>query len=156
MAIFTACKVSYSFTGASISTSVKTFSVDYFPNRAKLVNPNLSQTFTDGLQDKIIRQTSLSQIEEDGDLEYSGQITEYDVRPMNIQQGDLAALNRLTIGIKVKFVNNKDHSQDWEKTFSQYEDFESSQSLSSVEDALVPEIITKLTDDIFVASVANW
>jgi len=155
-AIFAACKVSYSFTGASISTNVKTFSVYYFPNRAKLVNPNLSQVFTDGLQDKIIRQTSLSQIEEDGDLEYSGQITEYDVRPMNIQQGDLAALNRLTIGIKVKFVNNKDHSQDWEKTFSQYEDFESSQSLSSVEDALVPEIVTKLTDDIFIASVANW
>jgi hypothetical protein len=75
---------------------------------------------------------------------------------MNIQQGDLAALNRLTISVKVKFVNNKDHSQDWDKSFSGFEDFESNQSLSAVEDQLVPEIITKLADDIFNASLANW
>jgi len=130
--------------------------VDYFPNRARLVNPNLSQLFTDALQEKLIKQTSLSQITDKGDLEFSGQITDYDVKPMNIVKGDLAAQNRLTIGIKVKFTNNKDHTQDWEKTFSAYEDFESSNSLSSVEDSLVPEIIKKLTDDIFNASIANW
>ncbi len=155
-AIFTACKVSYSFTGASIAPNVKTFSVYYFPNRARLVNPNLSQSFTDGFQEKLIKQTSLNQITESGDLEFSGQITEYDVKPMNIQQGDLAALNRLTISVKVKFVNNKDHEQDWEKTFTAYEDFESTQSLSNVEDGLVTEIVKKLTDDIFNASIANW
>lgn len=154
--VFAACKISYSFTGASIAPNVKTFSVYYFPNRAKLVNPNLSQLFTDGLQEKLIKQTSLNQISEDGDLEFNGQITDYDVRPMNIVSGDLAAQNRLTIGVKVKFTNNKDHTQDWEKTFTAYEDFESSNSLSSVEDQLVPEIIKKLTDDIFNASVANW
>jgi len=154
--IFTACKIGYSFTGASIAPNVKTFSVAYFPNRARLVNPNLSQSFTDGLQEKLIRQTSLNQITEGGDLEFSGQISEYDVRPMNIQQGDLAALNRLTITVKVKYVNNKEHAQDWEKTFTGYEDFESSQSLSNVEDNLVTEIVKKLTDDIFNASIANW
>lgn len=155
-AIFTACKISYSFTGAVPMVGVKTFSVYYFPNRAKLVNPNLSQSFTDGLQEKLIKQTSLNQISESGDLEFSGQITEYDVKPMNIQQGDLAALNRLTVSVKVKFVNNKDHTQDWEKSFSQFEDFESTQSLSNVEDGLVTEIVKKLTDDIFNASLANW
>ena len=154
--VFAACKISYSFTGASIAPNVKTFSVYYFPNRAKLVNPNLSQQFTDGLQEKLIKQTSLNQISENGDLEFNGQITDYEVRPMNIVQGDLAAQNRLTIGIKVKFTNNKDHEQDWEKTFTAYEDFDSNNSLSSVEDGLVPEIIKKLTDDIFNASVANW
>ena len=154
--VFTACKVSYSFTGASISPSVKTFTVTYFPNRARLVNPNLSQQFTDGLQEKLIKQTSLNQITDNGDLEYSGQITEYDVKPMNIQQGDLAAQNRLTVGIKVKFTNNKDHEQDWEKSFTAYEDFDSNSSLGDVEDDLVRLIIVKLTDDVFNASVANW
>lgn len=154
--VFAACKISYSFTGASIAPTVKTFSVYYFPNRAKLVNPNLSQQFTDGLQEKLIKQTSLNQISENGDLEFNGQITEYDVRPMNIVQGDLAAQNRLTISVKVKFTNNKDHEQDWDKTFTAYEDFDSNNSLSTVEDSLVPEIIKKLTDDIFNASVANW
>lgn len=156
MVIFTACKVSYSFSGAVPMVGVKTFSVDYFPNRAKLVNPNLSQQLTDGLSEKMTRQTSYSQIEEEGDLVFSGQITGYDVKPMNIQQGDIAGQNRLTISVKVKYVNNKDHSQDWEKSFTQYEDFESSFSLSDVEDDLVPQIIVKLTDDIFNASIANW
>jgi hypothetical protein len=155
-AIFTACKVSYSFTGASIAPNVKTFSVYYFPNRARLVNPNLSQQFTDGLQEKLIKQTSLNQISESGDLEFSGQITDYDVKPMNIGEGDLAAQNRLTITIKLKFVNNKDHEQDWDKSFTAYEDFDSNQSLSAIEDSLVPEIIKKLTEDIFNASIANW
>jgi hypothetical protein len=157
--IFTACKITYSFTGASIASNVKTFSVYYFPNRAKLVNPNLSQQFTqgqDGLENKLIKQTSLNQIKENGDLEFSGQITEYDVKPMNIVQGDLAAQNRLTISVKVKFTNNKDHEQDWEKTFTQYEDFDSNRSLTDVEDALASAIIKKLVDDIFNASVANW
>lgn len=158
-AVFTACKISYSFTGASISPSVRTFSVYYFPNRARLVNPNLSQELTQGtkgLENKLIKQTSLNEVKENGDLEYSGQITDYDVKPINISQGDLAAQNRLTIGIKVKFTNNKDHDQDWEKTFTEYEDFSSTQSLDQVESDLVPAIVDKLTDDIFNASVANW
>ena len=154
--VITACKIGYSFTGASIAPNVKTFSVYYFPNRARLVNPNLSQNFTDGLQEKLIRQTSLNQIAESGDLEFSGQITDYDVKPMNIQEGDIAALNRLTVSIKVKFVNNKDHEQDWEKSFSAYEDFDSNKSLSEAEDDLVVEIVKKLTEDIFNASIANW
>lgn len=135
---------------------VKTFSVDYFPNRARLVNPNLSQQFTDGLQEKLIRQTSYSQISENGDLEFSGQITDYEVRPMNIQEGDIAAQNRLTVGVKVKFTNNKDHGMDWEKSFTAYEDFDSNKSLSDAEETLVTEIVKKLTDDIFNASIANW
>lgn len=154
--VFTACKISYSFTGAVPMVGVKTFSVDYFPNRARLVNPNLSQQLTDGLQDKLTRQTSYNQISENGDLEFTGQITDYEVRPMNIQEGDLAAQNRLTVTIKVKYTNNKEHAQDWEKTFTAYEDFDSNRSLSEAEDALVTEIIKKLTDDIFNASIANW
>jgi hypothetical protein len=154
--VFQACKISYSFTGAVPMVGVKTFSVDYFPNRAKLINPNLSQQFTDALQDKIMKQTSYNLIPEGGDLEFSGQITGYDVKPMNIQKGDLAAQNRLTVSVKVKFTNNKYHEQDWEKSFSAYEDFDSNNSLGDVEDQLVIDIMKKLNDDIFNASIANW
>ncbi|WP_299581435.1 LptE family protein [uncultured Sunxiuqinia sp.] len=150
------CQVSYSFTGASISPEVKTFSVYYFPNRARLINPNLSQQMTEALQDKLLRQTSLDQQEESGDLEFEGQITNYETRPMNISQGDLAAQTRLTVSVKVKYTNNTNHDEDWEKTFSAYEDFDSNQILSSVEDELVTTILEKLTEDIFNASIANW
>lgn len=148
--------MSYSFTGASISPDVKTFSVYYFPNRARLVNPNLSQQITEALQDKLLRQTSLDQLEDSGDLEFEGQITGYDTRPMNISEGDLAAQTRLTVSVKVKYTNNKNRDDDWEKTFSAYEDFSSTEILSNVEDQLMIEIIEKITDDIFNASIANW
>jgi hypothetical protein len=150
------CKVSYSFTGASISPEVKTFSVYYFPNRARLVNPNLSQQITEALQDKLLRQTSLNQEDENGDLEFEGQITNYDTRPMNIQEGDLAAQTRLTVTVKVKYTNNTNHDEDWEKSFSAYEDFDSARILSDVEEDLMVEILEKLTEDIFNASIANW
>jgi hypothetical protein len=154
--IFQSCKISYSFTGANISPNVKTYSVYYFPNRAQLVNPTLSQTFTEALKEKLQRQTSLNELAENGDLEFEGQITQYDVRPMSIQSEDRAALNRLTIGINVKYTNNQNPEQSMEKTFSAFEDFDSSQSLADVEDGLVPEIIEKINEDIFNATIANW
>ena len=95
-------------------------------------------------------------LSEGGDLEFEGQITGYETRPMNIKEGDLAAQNRLTVTIKVKYTNNKNHDDDWEKSFSAYEDYDSTQSLNEVEDALMEEILVKLTDDIFNASIANW
>ena len=150
------CSIKYSFTGAGKLTGVKTFSVYYFPNRARLVNPNLSQQMREALEDKLLRQTSLTQVDENGDLEFEGQITTYETRPMSIKEGDTSALTRLTIAVKVKYTNNKNHDEDWEKTFSAYEDFESSQTLSSVEDELVTTILDKLTEDIFNASIANW
>ena len=154
--IINSCKISYSFTGANISPEVKTYSVYYFPNRARLVNPSLSKQFTEALREKLQRQTSLNEMGENGDLIFEGQITGYDVRPMSIQKEDMAALNRLTITINVKYTNNKDTEQNIERSFSAFEDFDSTSSLNDVEDGLVPEIITKITEDIFNATLANW
>jgi len=151
-----ACKMSYSFTGANLSPAVKTYSVYYFPNRARLVNPTLSQVFTEDLRDKLRRQTSLNELSENGDIEFEGQIVSYDVRPMSIQKDDLAAQNRLTVTVKLKYTNNKAPEENFDKTFSAYEDYDSSQSISDVEDDLCNEIVKKLTDDIFNATIANW
>ena len=155
LAGFTACKI-YSFTGANISADVKTFSVNYFPNRAKLINPTLSNDFTEKLKEKLMKQTSLKEENETGDLVFEGQITDYEVHPMAIQKEDLAAQNRLTITVRLKYTNNKDHDQDFDRTFSNYEDFSSSLSLNDVESSIVPEIIEKLMEDIFNATIANW
>jgi hypothetical protein len=150
------CKVSYTFTGASIAPDVKTFSVYYFPNRARLVNPTLSNDFTEKLKEKLLKQTSLREQTENGDLVFEGQITEYEVRPMAIQKEDMAAQNRLTIGVKLKFTNNRDHEQDFDRTFTAFEDFPSNLNLNDVESGIVPEILEKLLDDIFNATIANW
>ena len=154
--VLQSCKISYSFTGANLSPDIKTFTVYYFANRARLVNPNLSQSFTEDFRDKLQRQTSLKEMKENGDLIFEGQITDYDVRPMSIQKDDMAAQNRLTVTIKVKYTNNKVPEESFERTFSAFEDFESTRSLSDVEDSLIPEILKKLTEDIFNATIANW
>ncbi len=152
----TSCKINYSFTGANLSPEVKTFTVYYFPNRARLINASLSQNFTEELREKLTRQTSLKELSESGDIEFEGQITDYDFRPMAIQKDDLSAQTRLTISVKVKYTNHKVPDDNFERTFTAYEDFDSTQDISSVEDDLSLEIIEKIIEDIFNATIANW
>lgn len=150
------CKINYSFTGTNISPLVKTYTVYYFPNRARLINPTLSQNFTEALREKLQRQTSLNELKEKGDIEFEGQITGYEVRPMSIQKDDLAAKNRLTVTIKLKYTNSKSPDENFERSFSAYEDYDSNLTISDIEDELSALIITKLNDDIFNATIANW
>lgn len=150
------CKVQYSFTGASISPDVKTVSVAPFPNIAPLVTAGLSAQFTEALKNRFMTQTSLGIVEVNGDLQFSGEITDYNVAPTAIQGNEMAAMNRLTVAAKVVYVNLKDKEANFERTFSAYEDFPSSQSVTQVEGDLLPKIVEKLVDDIFNASVANW
>ncbi len=153
---FQGCKITYSFTGANLPADVKTFTVYYFPNRARLINPTLSQVFTEDLREKLQRQTSLNELSENGDIEFEGQITGYDMKPMSVQKKDIAAQNRLTITVNVKYTNNKEPDMSFERTFSAFEDYDSSQALSEVEDDLSLDIVKKLNEDIFNATVANW
>lgn len=149
-------QIKYSTSGASIPAEAKTFSIQPFENNATLINPQLSQQLTDAMREKIESQTSLKPINGFGDLDYEGIITNYDVRPVAIQGDDLAAKNRLTITLKMKFTNAFDTKYEFDKSFSRYEDFDGNQDLKQVEDALVPLIIEKLVQDIFNESVVNW
>jgi len=101
--------------------------------------------------------TNLEQVDMDGDLEITGEITNYDVKATAITAGDVASQNRLTVSVKVSFVNRKHPEDDFtNKSFSAYSDFDATNSLDAVESTLVSEIIEKLVDDIFNASVAQW
>ncbi|MEA3503632.1 MAG: LptE family protein [Bacteroidota bacterium] len=152
---FSGCGV-YSFTGASISPEIKTVEIQYFPNRARLVNPTLSQYFTDALKDKFMSQTNLGLVNTNGDLVFEGEIQDYRTEPIAIQENQTAALNRLTIKIKVKFTNKTEPDQSFDMSFSQSLEYESSASLSSVEEELVAEINEALVEDIFNKAVVNW
>ncbi len=151
------CKVSYSFTGASVSPDVKTISIPYFPNTAPLVVPTLSKNFTDALRDYFTSQTNLLLVDRNGDLAIDGTITGYEVQPTAIQGNETAAMNRMTITVSVKFTNKKNPKQDFEPlSFSRYLDYPSSQSLSSVQDGLIKDITDQLVQDIFNRTIANW
>lgn len=153
--MFSSCGV-YSFTGASIAPEIKTISIKYFPNNAPLVNSTLSQVFTEALRDKFTSQTSLQLVDKSGDLNLEGEIIGYSTQPIAIQGNETAALNRLSITVKVRFTNNFDESQSFESNFTQYQDYPSSASLSSVEEGLIQEINEDLVEDIFNKAVVNW
>ena len=150
------CKMNYSFTGASIAEGVKTVSVKTFQSYAPLANANLSQTFTEALKDKFLSQTNLDLATRNGDLQFEGSINGYAVTSVAIQGNETAALNRLTITVKVKFINTKDKEANFETSFSRYLDYDSSQNLASIEDELIKDINDQLTQDIFNKAVSNW
>jgi len=152
---FSGCGI-YSFSGASISPDTKTISIHYFPNRASIVQPSLSQSFTEALRDKFMSQTRLDLVADDGDLDISGEIVSYSTQPVAIQGNDAAALNRLTITVKVKFINQKDPKQNFETPLSRFAQYESSRNLKEVEDQLIKQINTELVEDIFNRTVVNW
>ena len=147
----------YSFTGTSIQPEVKSITINYFEYTAPKVNPSLSNMMTEGLQDKFTRLTKLEQVDMDGDLEIVGAITGYDVKATAISAKEQATQNRLTVSVKVTFLNRKFPEDDFEdKGFSAYADFDASQSLDAVEASLCEEIVEKICDDIFNATVAKW
>lgn len=147
----------YSFSGTSIQPDVKTISIGYFTYKAQKVNPSLSNDLTEALRTKFRRLTRLEQVDQDGDLEITGEIVGYDVRASAIAAGDVAAQNRLTVSVKVNFNNRKYPEDDFEnKSFSNYADYDSNNSLDAVESTLCAEIIDKIVEDIFNATVAQW
>lgn len=153
--ILRSCGV-YSFTGTSIQPDVKTVTIPYVEYKALRVNPSLSNALTEALKDKFRKLTKLEQVDEEGDLEIRGEIIGYDVKAMGITANEVAAQNRLTINVKIYFTNRKYPEEDFEKSFSSYADFDSALTLDAVEAEKCDEIIEKLVEDIFNATVANW
>lgn len=146
----------YSFTSASLPPEVKTVSVLYFPNKATMVQPLLSKNITEALQDKFRSESRLLLVQRNGDLAIEGEITGYETQPIAIQGNQVAALNRLTVTVNVRFRNRFDEKANYESTFSRYRDYPSSKSLSSAESSLLPVMIEELVQDIYNKSVANW
>jgi|TARA_B110000902_G_C14192795_1_gene544805 hypothetical protein len=146
----------YSFTGGNTGDS-KTIQIDFFSNQAPLVEPVLTQRFTNDLQDLFTRQTNLTLTSSNGDLQFSGEITGYRVTPMSGTAAQTAAQNRLTVTVNVRFVNKLKEEDDFEKSFSFYSDFgANSQLTGSILENALDEIIERITQDVFNASVAKW
>lgn len=150
------CKVTYSFSGVNISPEVLTYSVQYFPNRAPIVQAQLSQVFTDALLDKIQGNTSLNLSTDGGDVSFSGEITGYNTRPTAITSQETAARNRLTITVRVKYTNELEPELDYDTSFSRYEDYDATLNLTDVENALIELIVEYLIEDIFNRAFVSW
>ncbi|CAH0995669.1 hypothetical protein EMA8858_01794 [Emticicia aquatica] len=149
------CKI-YSFTGTTLSSELKTITIQNFVMNTAGGPANLTLTFTEKLKEYYQRNTSLKLKPNDADLLLEGSVTGYELTPVSATSSDKAALNRLTIRVEVRFVNSKDEDQSFEKEFSFYQDFPQEQTLAQVEGSLVPKIIDQIVLNIFNDTAAQW
>lgn len=152
--LFSQCGI-YTFSGVSIPDNTETITLNYFPNRARQVTPILEQVLNEKLQDKFINETDLEQVPFNGDLEFSGSVTDYYVQPAAAGSNDRAALSRLTVKVKASFINRLT-DEEWSETFTRFEDFDQNVNLQEVEDQLVDEIVDQLVSDIFNRALIDW
>lgn len=156
LALFNACKVKYSLSGATIPVEAKTISVGFFANNTTLGAPSLSQRFTEKMRDMVSSQTNLALMSNNGDLQFEGYISDYNVAPVAIQSTDLAGLNRLTISVNVKYSNKFDAGKNFEQAFTRFADFKATESINAREADLVQEIFRQITEDVFNRAFNNW
>lgn len=151
----TSCKTKVSLSGATIPPEAKTISVGFFTNNTSLGAPSLSQRFTEKLRDVVSQQTNLALIKANGDLQFEGYISDYNVSPIAIS-ADQASQNRMTITVSVKYINKFEESKNFEQNFTRFKDVASDKNISSIEPELVQEIYRQLTEDIFNKAFNNW
>lgn len=146
----------YSFTGGDTGKA-KTLQIDFFRNNAPLVEPSLSQKFTEDFRDLFLRQTNLSLVNTNGDIRFEGEITGYRIVPMSATAQQTAAQNRLTITINVRYFNTFIEKDNFEKSFSFYYDYPANtQLVGGALETAFNEILERITQDIFNASIAKW
>lgn len=157
MLIAQAC-ISYKFNGAALDyNKYKTVSFAQFPIRAALVYPPLQQVFQNKLQDVVDQQTRLIQVDNpNSDLRFEGEITTYNLSPQAVGDNAYATRTRLTIGVRVKYIDNVNSALSNDINVSAYRDFDSNQLLIDVQDQLCEEISTELVDLIFNQTLGNW
>lgn len=150
--------ISYKFNGAALDyNKYKTVSFDNFPIRAALVYPPLQQLFQNKLQDVVSQQTRLSQVDNPhSDLRFEGEITNYSLSPQAVGENAYASRTRLTISVRVRYIDNVNDALSNDVNVSAYRDFDSNQLLIDVQDQLCEEICTELVDLIFNQTLGNW
>ena len=156
-AILTACSVSYSFNGSNIDyTKTKTIQIAEFPIRSSYVWGPMGPLFNNQLKDHYANHTKLIQVKRNGDLKVEGEITQYAQRNKGVSSEGYSAQTELSMTVNVRFTNTKKHEEDFEKQFTATASYETTQSLSSVQEELVTQMTKELCDQIFNATVAQW
>lgn len=151
------CSVSYKFNGASIDYSkTKTITIADFPIRSSYVWGSMASIFNNQLKDIFANHTKLIQVKRNGDLVIEGEITQYQQRNKSVTSEGHSAQTELSLTVNVRFTNNTNHQEDFERQFTSTSSYETTQSLNSVQEELVTQMVKDITDQIFNATVANW
>ena len=155
--LLSSCSISYKFNGASIDyTKTKTIQIADFPIRSSYVWGPMGPLFNNTLKDEFANHTHLSQVKRNGDMKIEGEITQYTQRNKSVSSQGYSAQTELSMTVNVRFTNNANHSNDFEKQFTATSTYEKTKNLNSVQEELVTQMVKDISDQIFNATVANW
>jgi len=156
-AVLTACVPRYTLNGASIDyTTTKTITIADFPIRSTYVWGPMASIFNNKLKDMFANNTRLQQVKRNGDLVIEGEITRYEQRNKAVTSEGYSAQTELSMTVNVRFTNKNKHDEDFERQFTATSSYETTQSLNSVQEKLVTDMVNDIVSQIFNATVANW
>ena len=155
--MLTSCRVSFTMNGASIDyNKTKTIQIADFPIRASYVWGPMQAIFNNELKDIFANHTRLEQVKRNGDQKIGGEITQYQQRNKGVSSEGYSSQTEMSMTVNVRFTNNTNHKEDFERQFTATASYETTQSLNAVQEELVTQMVKEITDQIFNATVANW
>lgn len=157
--ISTGCGM-YSFSDrGTIPDSVKTVRVNFIENRAPYINPRLSPTLTESVRQKIVRQTRLTNTNNDNaHYDINATVTDYSVTTSGVSNTDgrtQGSINRLNVSVHI-VLNNRLSGKVDEYDITRQFDYAATLTLQTAEARLFDEMVRNLTDEIFNRIFSNW
>lgn len=146
----------YSLSGINIPADVKSISVQFFPNKAQLVNPVLSQKFTEQLKDKFLKETSLTLINSNGDYRLSGEIVNYRIEPAAVNSATGTAKNKFTMSVKVVFECPTHKDLNFNEEFTKFTQFDASDNFQAIENTLSEDLSKQIIQEVFNKVALKW
>ena len=111
--------------------------------------------FNNQLKDEFASDSRLIQVKRNGDLKIEGEITQYSQRNKSVSSEGYSAQTELSMTVNVRFTNNKNHAEDFERQFTSTKSYDTTQSLNAVQEELVTQMVKYLVEQIFNATEDN-
>ena len=151
--IYSGC---YSFTGSSVPPHLKNIGIPLFDDQSGSGEPSLREQLTNKLIDKFRQDNSLEIADKThSDSMLEGTIISMPDQPQVIASGETVTKRKITLTVKVVYQDMIKKKKVYEKEFSEWGDYAAGGDLTQRQ-AAITTAIDKITDDILLATVANW
>lgn len=146
----------YSFTGSSVPPHLKTIAIPLFDDQSGFGEAGLREEFTNKLIDRFQRDNNLEIADKkNADSILEGIIVAVSDRPSVVEKGETVSKLRVTITVKVTYQDMKLRKKVWEKSISNWGDYELSSGPAERTSA-ISDAIEKLSEDILLETVSGW
>lgn len=156
--IFAGCP--YSFTGASVPTHLKTVAIPLLDDQSGFGEAGLREKLTRTLTDLFIRDNSLEVADKsnaDSIIEAAIVAVRDDILAVGAgaQGGEQVNKRRINMSVKVVYQDMKLRKKVYEKTFTNYGDYDSAGGFAQRQAGL-DEAMKKISEDILLETVSGW